>query len=276
MKKILHILHLLKLSFFAEFILSLYSKLKGNGYKLQYSKPFWSAKTKAGYFYVDYLIDPRQSIETDVFGLYEDIFYNQYTPKPEDIICDIGAGMGHELPIFIDKIGRDGQMYLIEASPSTYCGLKHAIKLNSLTNAKAFNLAISELDEGFLQISDDIENHLGRSIHDDTKSKGSYKDVQQISIDKFIIDNSINKIDLLIVNIEGFENNLIQRFKEIDRVNNIVISCHDFLHYRDSEQFDERFKTFDIVNIFLKENGFKVSSRKTGQDYKDYYLYGTR
>jgi hypothetical protein len=108
MKKILHILHLLKLSFFAEFILSLYSKLKVNGYKLKYLKLFWSAKTKAGYFYEDCLIDFRQSIETDVFGLYEDIFYNQYTPKSEDIICDIGAGMGHELPIFIDKIGRDG------------------------------------------------------------------------------------------------------------------------------------------------------------------------
>ena len=74
MKKILHTLHLLKLSFFAEFILSFYSKLKVNGYKLKYLKLFWSAKTKAGYFYEDCLIDLRQSVETDVFELYKDYY----------------------------------------------------------------------------------------------------------------------------------------------------------------------------------------------------------
>tara|TARA_B110000003_G_scaffold205460_1_gene204299 strand:+ start:4763 stop:5062 length:300 start_codon:yes stop_codon:yes gene_type:complete len=96
MKKILHILHLLKLLFFAEFIISFYSKLKGNGCKLKYSKPFWSSKTKAEYFYEDSLIDHRQSVETDVFELYDDIFYNQYTLKSGDIICDVVSGMGHD------------------------------------------------------------------------------------------------------------------------------------------------------------------------------------
>ena len=80
----------------------------------------------------------------------------------------------------------------------------------------------------------------------------------------------------MVVNIEGFEANLIKKFKKIDCVKNIAISCHDFLHYRNQEEFDSRFLTFDKVKAFLLESGFKVSNRSSGIDFKDFYIYGSR
>ena len=142
-----------------------------------------------------------------------------------------------------------------------YLGLKHSI------------LQLRIQDDGFITISDDIENHLGRSILDKGRSKGSYKEVKQITIDKFIQDNAITKIDFMVINIEGFEKHLTRKFSNIQCVKNIAISCHDFLHNRDPLEFDERFKTFEIVKKFLEENGFNVSSRSTGEDFKDFSLW---
>lgn len=275
-KNTLYILNVFRLSILAEFLLNFYSKLVGNDYKFKFLKPFWSVKTKFGHHYVDYLIDPRQSQEEDVYDLYKDIFFHKYTPKKGDVICDVGAGMGHELPIFIDAIGRDGSIFLIEASPSTYNGLNHSVKLNELTNTQIFNLAISDSNQGHITISDDIENHLGRSILDKGRAKGSYKEVKQITIDKFIQDNAITKIDFMVINIEGFEKHITRKFDAIQCVKNIAISCHDFLHIRDPMKFDERYKTYEIVKKFLEENGFNVCSRSTGKDFKDFYLYGSR
>tara|TARA_B100000965_G_scaffold124007_1_gene102610 strand:+ start:14389 stop:15222 length:834 start_codon:yes stop_codon:yes gene_type:complete len=275
-RKLIEFINSFKLYFISEALLNTISKIIGKGYIFKYQSPFWSAKTKDKFYYVDYFIDPRQSIEEDVFGLYKDIFFNVYTPKSGDVICNIGAGMGHEIPIFIETVGRDGRMFFIEASPTTFEGLKYNSKLHKLENTALFNLAISDLDKGKIKISNESENHLGRSILDETKSLDSYEEVNQTSIDAFILQNNIECIDYLVVNIEGFEANLIKKFTKIDCVKNIAISCHDFLHYRNQEEFDTRFLTFDKVKAFLLESGFKVSNRSSGIDFKDFYIYGSR
>jgi FkbM family methyltransferase len=275
-RKLIEFINTSKFYFISETLLNIISKIIGQNYVFKYESPFWTAKTRDKLYYVDYFIDPRQSIEKDVFDLYKDIFFNEYTPKSGDVICNLGAGMGHEIPIFIETIGRDGKMFFVEASPSTFEGLELNSKLHKLSNAKLFNLAISDQDEGKLKISNETENHLGRSILDNTKSIESYEEINQISIDTFISENNIKSIDYLVVNIEGYEANLIKKFEKIECVQNIAISCHDFLHYRNQEEFDERFFTFDMVKAFLLEKGFNVSNRSSGTDFKDFYIYGSR
>ena len=98
----------------------------------------------------------------------------------------------------IETVGKKGRMFFIEASPTTFEGLKYNAKLHKLENTELFNLAISDLDEGKIKISNESENHLGRSILDETQSLDSYEEVNQTSIDAFILQNNIEYICELI------------------------------------------------------------------------------
>ena len=75
--------------------------------------------------------------------------------------------------------------------------------------------------------------------------------VQTITLDKFIIDNNLKKIDLLKIDTEGNEYNVLKGLeKKINIVSNILIEIHHrelFLNYNPEE-----------IHQYLIDNGFKL------------------
>ena len=75
--------------------------------------------------------------------------------------------------------------------------------------------------------------------------------VQTITLDKFIIDNNLEKIDLLKIDTEGNEFNVLKGLKKkINIVNNILIEIHHrklFLNYNS-----------EMIHQYLIDNGFKL------------------
>ena len=256
------------------FIFEGLSKFYSHDYTFFYTKPFWAVRNNS-MVYIDYIIDPRIGAIEEACKLYRDIFYYNYQIKPKDIVVDVGAGLGHEALVFNEELENSGKIFLIEATPSTFQGLKQTVELNNFKNCNCFNYAISDMDEGYLQISNSTDGHLSRSIINSKKEKNLVK-IKQITMDSFIEEQGINEIDLLIINIEGFESNLIKNFSKIRQVRNIVVSCHDFLYHRQPSDMNLTFLTSDSIKEFLNNNGFEVKERNTGIDYKDSYVYGSR
>jgi FkbM family methyltransferase len=182
-----------------------------------------------------------------------------YKPHKEDIILDIGAGIGSETVFFSRKIGKRGRLFSVEANPNTFKYLKRTIKLNNFIQTTPLNLAVTNKNGGVL-IENDIEEYIGNTIF----SKKNGVEVKSITISNLSKKYKIKKIDFLKMNIEGAEvlallgiGNIIKQTKFV------CICCHDFKYLRTSNIF---YRTKKKVISFLKKNNFNIIERNDSLD----------
>lgn len=197
--------------------------------------------------------------------------YNfNYEPKQGDCIVDIGAGLGEETVVYAELVGEKGKVHALEANPSTHAGLAYMCKQNNFKWVVPHNLAIYKSD-GEVTIEDDEENYLTNTIQAATSGNPGFT-VKAKSLDSFVKENGIDRIDFLKSNIEGAEQYLIEGMKEsIKIIRNFCISCHDFRHvYHNHGEF---YMTKDKIKTFLEENAFEVTMRNTGNRVVDDYIY---
>ena len=196
-----------------------------------------------------------------------------YQPLPGDIVIDIGAGLGEETLVFSELVGEKGKVFSIEANPGVFKILQEVITLNELSNVHAYNIAINEEDQPVI-INDENESYLSGSLtkRADTNTE-AYK-VPGYTMNRFVEENKIERIDLLKVNIEGAERFVISTIEKVlPLVKNFAIECHDFRYAKEGNEF---FRTRDLVVSFLKMHGYTIVSQQTGTPYIDDWVYASR
>lgn len=237
---------------------------------------------KEGHFYgykINNIYVPSESL-----GWFVDYNYYQnwvnavsayaYKPGKGDVVVDVGAGIGEEVTVFSKMVGAAGKVYSIEANPMVFKVLQKLTALNGLGNVELFNIAINTTDEN-IPISVDDVTFLSGSVGN-TKRESKYVDVQGTRFDTFIDQNKISQIDLLKVNIEGAERFLIDSIGDhLQKIRNVAISCHDF-RYEFEKERNPFFKTKSLVEAYLLDNGFKITSQQTSKRYIDDWVYGSR
>ena len=191
-------------------------------------------------------------------------FYLKNKINKIDIIFDVGSHMGTYTDMVV-KAYPNCKSFLFEPQSKIFKKIEQKYLNNK--NIDVFNLAISDTEK---------KQNLNLNSHDLTASlldfdpKSNYLKfkaklyqtdinnmnygtelVQTISLDKFIIDNNLEKIDLLKIDTEGNEFNVLKGLKKkINIVNNILIEIHHrelFLDY-DPEK----------IHQYLVSNGFKL------------------
>ena len=190
-----------------------------------------------------------------------------YSPKDGDAIIDLGAGIGAEMIYLAQYILPNGRVYSIEASPKVSEILSINKRVNKFSNVTCHNIAISDTS-GKVTISD-FDSHQKNLI----SKSGSGAEIDSFTLDDFVIQNKIDKIDFLRVNIEGAEMQMIKGMEEsIKIIDNVAISCHDFLINPNNPS--EPIKS-EIIN-FLKSNNFEIHTVSTGHLVRDSWIYGIR
>lgn len=198
-------------------------------------------------------------------------YCHQYLPQSADCVVDIGSGLGEEVVIFALLVGEKGSVHALEANPSTYAGLKHICQQNKFNWVIPHHAAIYNQD-GWVTIEDDEENYLTNTITVEDAQKSGLS-VNSKTLDSFVRENNISKIDFLKSNIEGAEQFLIQgMMNSIGILRNVCISCHDFRHV--FHNHGEFYMTKQKVIAFLEEHGFEIIIRNTGNRVVDDYIYG--
>jgi len=214
-----------------------------------------------------FIIDSFPYINTNIDLLLrtlKDICCLRYLPQVGDIVIDIGAGIGTETIIFHHLVG-DGIVYAVEAHPETFRKLNLLCKINSLRNVKAFNIAISNVN-GSVFI-DNNSNHVSNRITNDNKGLL----VNSVTLDRFVLKNNISKINFLKMNIEGAEELAIDGMTDsVNIIENIAISCHDFLFENQNKKIRKK-----IIN-FLEENNFEVSFSDSPHYVRNSWVYGKK
>jgi FkbM family methyltransferase len=200
-----------------------------------------------------------------------DYFLQEYVPRPGDVVVDVGAGTGAETYLFASLVGQSGRLYAIEAHPTTYAQLERTCAANRRDNVVPAHLAVADAP-GDINISDDAK-HIANTVI----GGGHGLRVPADTLDRFVEQRGIGRIDFLKMNIEGAERLALRGMqKAIGMTGNVCICCHDFLADRPGGSPDMRTK--ELVQRFLVDNGFQITDR-SADDLRPWsrdYVYGRR
>jgi FkbM family methyltransferase len=125
----------------------------------------------------------------------------------EMTILDIGTNIGETLLHFASRAGTNGCVYGFEPVEYNFEKCKSNIQLNGFSNVKVFPYALSDKNETLYFTSSSNQNSGGIYMMKDSAPQ-SYP-VTAMTLDAFIAAENITKIDLIKMDVEGFETNVL-------------------------------------------------------------------
>jgi FkbM family methyltransferase len=136
-----------------------------------------------------------------------------YLEKAE-VIFDIGANIGQtslNITQTQKKKGLNPVIYAFEPYPRTYHKLKTNVDLNASSDILAYNLGLST-EKGILHMIQHSPSNSGgfRMTNNPTNSVA----VPVISLDEFVSENHLMKVDFIKIDVEGFELQVLKGAQE--------------------------------------------------------------
>lgn len=168
---------------------------------------------------------------------------------------DIGSNIGYYALLESKKIGHSGKVWAIEPSPENFSTLEENIKLQNVENIKAFNFAIGdENGEVEFVISKKSNWSKVKSKNDSIELDDKIINVPLKTLDSFSIENNLKRVDLLRMDVEGYENKIIlgsmQFLKQFKPT--VMIEIHKrIMGGNETRKILEKFKETDYENKFF-------------------------
>lgn len=158
-------------------------------------------------------LDPKDSLELSKNGIYEPTETNlvESLIKEGDTVIDIGANIGYYTLKFAKKVGENGKVYAFEPDPKNFEILKKNVDLNGYKNIYLFQVALSNrIGDDLLFLND--ENHGDHQLYRSEETRKQVK-VKTETLDKFVENEIIKKIDFIKMDIQGGEFNALMGMK---------------------------------------------------------------
>jgi len=194
-----------------------------------------------------------------------EIFFEYYKPKQNDVILELGAGIGNET-LFISKlIGDNGKIYALEPFESIFKSLKETININNLQNVKIMNKALYK-EKTKIGFSSDQESWLEGKIDLNSNSL-----IETITLNSFIEDNNISIVNFCKINIEGAERYILDNSDKFFNVcQNLSIECHDFLEGNENN-------THQKIKDFLLAKNYKIhKNTRNKTPVEKFFIYASK
>jgi len=253
---------LLSLFFFRFLLFIIYLVFKK---KIRFKNPYY-LHCVSNYIFINF--HPVKNIST-FFYAYKD-FTKKFIPKKNDIILDVGAGLGSEMLIFSKRVGLNGKVICLEPDPRLFKVLECVIEVNKLKNVILYKKAFYNKNNLKINFTlNPIYNWMANNSLSFPSNAKNYR-VSTITIDKIIKDNKLHLINFAKFNIEGAEKYLISGNKKfLKKCKNIVVSCHDFLNKKE-------YQTYQTVKKVLNDHSFKIHQSKSDNNILKYFLFATK
>ncbi len=172
-----------------------------------------------------------------------------------DLVLDIGAHIGF-FSVFAALRAKEGHVYSFEPAPANFEMLQENIRLNGIKNITPINKAISQ--KGGTREFIIYPNSISTGAHSFAYSENRNLKitVQTISLDEFVKNHGIQKIDFLKMDCEEAEYEILfnSSHETLSMINKISMEYHDM----DSTRNVTRLKTF------LEQKGFKIKVNTSG------------
>ena len=171
----------------------------------------------------------------------------------QDMIClDLGSNIGYYAVIESNIIGQSGKIFAIEPSPVNFPILKINLENQKKNNFSAHNIAIGDKNEDMEFIISSKSNWSKiRMNNEKINPEDKIIKIPVKTLDLFVQENDIKKIDILRMDVEGFEYNIILGANEILEKFKPKIFVEIHKMYLGKE------KTYEIFNN-LKNKGYEI------------------
>jgi FkbM family methyltransferase len=150
------------------------------------------------------------------FGVYERGFVNYLKQLavrtgPGAVFFDIGANVGHHTLFMAPYCGA---VYAFEPNPASYASVVEKINTNGLKHIQAFPFGLSNTAETLSFYVPEMTN-TGSASFEDRSSWGHKKMTAEVKIgDVVTAETGITRLDLIKIDVEGFEKNVLLGLKE--------------------------------------------------------------
>jgi FkbM family methyltransferase len=154
----------------------------------------------------------QRSAYLNIFEPYESNLIKNYL-KPGMTFIDVGANIGYFTLMGAALVGSEGKVIAFEPSPYAYGRLENTVNRNNISQVSLVQAGLSNSKSTIqLYISDDKwGNHSPTMIKNDG---GQPIDVPVFRLDEYLKSNNIVYVDLMKVDVEGFEPNVIEGARE--------------------------------------------------------------
>jgi len=164
-------------------------------------------------------VKPRRSIvDKNLFynGVYEldNTLLMYENLRPDSVFIDIGANLGYYTCLFSSYL-KKGLVISFEPSTQIFSALEKNLELNQFKNAKIFNLGLGKRKQ-VKKLYLNSKNLGGSSLNESVYKKFDNSEFETVKIEnasKFILSLNLKKIDLIKIDVEGFESDVIEGLK---------------------------------------------------------------
>lgn len=136
--------------------------------------------------------------------------------KPGDCILDIGSNIGFYAKILSSFTGNTGKVYCFEPDSKNFMYLKKNTK--GINNITVFNKAVSDKTDTLKVYKSKLLNVDHRTYP--VNNYDSIEEIESISIDELITENIISKVDVIKIDIQGYELTAFNGMKHLLSSNN--------------------------------------------------------
>ncbi|QIL40665.1 FkbM family methyltransferase [Pedobacter sp. HDW13] len=203
----------------------------------------------------------RDNGGADTFIISEVFEHNCYflsSTQPIRTILDLGANAGFTT-VYLSKLFPQAQIACIEPINTNIDVLKQNIGLNDI-KAKVIEAAVS-INDGYLQMALSNKDY-GHKVEDIEFGKqllnSKVYEVKGVSIPTVLADYQWEQIDLLKIDIEGYEGVLLTQNNEwLSKTNTIIIEIHEGVDLQNLKQIMISFS----FKYFLERGGNFIFSK---------------
>jgi FkbM family methyltransferase len=130
-------------------------------------------------------------------------------------VFDVGANIGYYSLQASPLVGSSGSIYSFEPVASTHQELATNISINGITNIKAFKHIVSD-HSGMMTMRRGPRDNSGSS-HVETGNipQAEGEPVLAVTLDEFVKANRIDKVDLIKIDVEGYEAAVVKGAEQI-------------------------------------------------------------
>jgi FkbM family methyltransferase len=178
-------------------------------------------------------------------------------------VFDVGANIGYFTTLFSKLTGNNGVVFAFEPTVSYKRILEENIKINKLKNIQVYNFGLSNLEQE-LDINIDASS---ATIHQPFENEILSKETINLkTLDNFVFQSNIKKIDFIKVDIDGHEPFFLEgAIQSIQKFKSILLIEISHLHYLEAGvnawDFYDKLKTFGF-KIYSEVDLLEISNKR--------------
>jgi len=179
--------------------------------------------------------------------------------KAGDTVLDVGTNYGSTILQFAKIITENGRAYGFEPDPVNFAICVKNLGLNNFHHISVENIGLGR-EEGELTLVVNTESNRGMNRVGVPVGGQEWHKVEMCRLDKWVQQNEIDKIDLIKIDVEGFEMEVLSGAARVLQ----MFSPDLFIELDDDNLRQQGANAKELVE-FLETSGYRIAHSETGE-----------